>query len=106
LEGAHQRAACASCHAEGQQSPEYVCSDCHQPPENHLSGPCTICHTPQGWTSSAAFLVNLVPQFSHALEGQENCLMCHDPAGEIKPAPCNHGDYANEQCVLCHKAVP
>jgi hypothetical protein len=27
-------------------------------------------------------------------------------AGGIKPAPSNHGDYANPQCVLCHKVAP
>jgi Ni/Fe-hydrogenase subunit HybB-like protein len=106
LEGAHQRAACAGCHTEGQQSPEYVCSECHQPPENHLSGPCTMCHTPEGWTSSTAFITNLAPQISHALEGQEDCLMCHALASKVRPAPSNHGDYTNAQCVLCHKVAP
>jgi hypothetical protein len=65
-----------------------------------------MCHTPEGWTNSASFIINLTPQISHALEGREDCLMCHDMAGEMKPAPSNHGDYTNAQCILCHKVVP
>jgi hypothetical protein len=32
--------------------------------------------------------------------------MCHNPAGQIKPAPLDHEDRVNEQCGLCHKAAP
>jgi hypothetical protein len=42
----------------------------------------------------------------HDVEGREDCIACHDPTGETKPAPCNHTDYVNEQCVLCHKIGP
>jgi hypothetical protein len=38
------------------------------------------------------------------LEGRDDCLLCHDPAGQIQPAPSNHIDYQSEQCVLCHRA--
>lgn len=106
LIGAHQRATCTGCHADGQQSPQYVCSDCHQQPEGHVPGPCNSCHTPEGWTSSAAFVKNLAPTIAHDVDGQEECLMCHDLAGKILPAPSNHGDYTDEQCVLCHKVRP
>jgi hypothetical protein len=50
--------------------------------------------------------VNLAPQVPHELSGREDCLLCHDPAGEMMPAPSNHVDYANEQCAVCHKAAP
>jgi hypothetical protein len=103
LEGYHKNAPCAGCHADGQAAPEYTCSNCHERPENHLPGECSICHTPKGWTESISFVVDLTPPISHGLDAKENCLACHDLAGEIKPAPCNHGDYINEQCVLCHK---
>ena len=103
LEGSHRTAPCAGCHTDGQTSPEYVCENCHDRPENHLPGNCSLCHTPEGWAQSISWVVNLTPPISHEREGQENCLTCHDPAGEIMPAPCNHGDYVNEQCVLCHK---
>jgi hypothetical protein len=92
------------CHAEGQRVPEYVCSNCHKPPDNHLVGECDACHNPEGWADSVSFLVDLAPEITHELEGRDDCLMCHDPDGQIKPAPSNHVDYANEQCLLCHKA--
>jgi len=103
LVGAHQSADCADCHVEGQETPEYVCSNCHEPPENHLPGECTICHTPEGFAESASFLVRAASEIEHEVEGRDDCLMCHDPDGQIKPAPSNHADYENEQCVLCHK---
>jgi hypothetical protein len=104
LVGAHQRATCDVCHADGGRVPEYVCSNCHKPPENHFPGNCDACHTPEGFAESASFLVDMAPRIKHELEGREDCLMCHDPAGQIKPAPSNHGEYQNEQCTLCHKA--
>jgi Ni/Fe-hydrogenase subunit HybB-like protein len=103
LEGTHESVPCAGCHVEGEPLPEYVCSNCHGRPENHLSGECSLCHTPQGWAQSIAFVVNLTPPISHGLDAKENCWTCHDLEGGIKPAPSNHGDYVNEQCVLCHK---
>ncbi len=53
LIGAHARATCEVCHAEGQRVPEYVCSNCHKPPTGHFSQPCDQCHTPEGWAASA-----------------------------------------------------
>ena len=104
LVGAHASASCEGCHGGGQETPEYVCSNCHEPPENHLPGECDICHTPVGFAQSASFLVDMAPGIEHELQGREDCLMCHDPKGEIQPAPSNHIDYQNEQCTLCHKA--
>jgi Ni/Fe-hydrogenase subunit HybB-like protein len=103
LEGYHESAACAGCHPDGQASPEYVCSNCHERPENHLPGECSICHTPEGWVQSTSSIVNSTPPISHNQEGRENCWTCHDMTKQIVPAPSNHGDYINEQCVLCHK---
>jgi hypothetical protein len=103
LVGAHQTASCDDCHIEGQETPAYVCSDCHEPPEDHLAGACDACHAPTGFEESAAEIVALAPEISHELEGRDDCSLCHDPEGQVKPAPSNHADYANEQCVLCHK---
>ena len=47
-----------------------------------------------------------IPQVPHPSEGREDCLLCHDPEGQVMPAPSDHADYANEQCTICHKAVP
>ncbi|MGD2207600.1 MAG: NapC/NirT family cytochrome c [Anaerolineae bacterium] len=103
LVGKHQAAACEGCHGDDKVTDPFVCGNCHESPENHLPGECDICHTPDGFAASAAFLVDLSPQISHELEGREDCYQCHDPGGEIKPAPSNHVDYVNEHCVLCHK---
>jgi Ni/Fe-hydrogenase subunit HybB-like protein len=103
LVGAHQTAPCAGCHSGAQATPTQTCGDCHERPADHLSGPCNICHTPEGWVQSIAFVVDLAPRISHELAGREECLICHDLAGQIMPAPSNHGDYNDAQCVLCHK---
>lgn len=107
LVGAHQRATCAACHAEGTQMAKYICTNCHRPPKNHLEEACDICHTPEeGWSESVASLVAQSPQIPHTLDGRDDCLICHDPAGQVKPAPANHEDFINEQCTLCHKLTP
>lgn len=103
LTGAHQHASCAGCHDKDLQTMEFTCKNCHERPENHLPGECSICHTPEGWASSIAFIVDLVPQIPHGLDGQEECLMCHDLSGPMTPIPCNHTDYIDGQCILCHK---
>jgi formate-dependent nitrite reductase membrane component NrfD len=106
LTGAHQNASCEGCH-DGADEPaaENECSQCHERPEGHLSGDCTICHTPDGWASStAAIVVSLSPRMTHGLKGQEDCQMCHSLDSPVRPAPSNHGDYANPQCTLCHGA--
>lgn len=103
LEGAHATASCSACHGDFSQDVEYICEDCHPRPENHLPGGCAICHTPAGFVTSASFFVDLAPQIAHEIEGREDCFVCHDPNGDIQPAPSNHVDYNNEQCGLCHK---
>jgi hypothetical protein len=41
----------------------------------------------------------------HSLVGRDNCLVCHNPAGGVKPAPQNHAGRTNDSCVGCHKAA-
>ena len=106
LVGGHQYATCDVCHAEGERVPEYICANCHRPPEDHLEGTCDTCHTPEGWVESVASLVAQFPQIPHTLDGRDDCLLCHDPAGQIKPAPAEHKDRVNGQCGLCHKVSP
>jgi hypothetical protein len=109
LVGMHQSAPCSGCHGEGDGGevvPLTDCEACHVRPDDHLSGNCDYCHTPDGWVSSAGFLVSLAPEVGHDLEGRTDCLMCHLPDGEVSPAPSNHGDYTNPQCGLCHKPGP
>ncbi len=102
LVGKHAEVWCHDCHA-GVEKPEYVCSNCHEPPEKHLAGECDTCHAPEGFAESASVLVESAPEPAHELRGLDDCLVCHDPEGQVKPAPSDHADYENEQCVLCHK---
>ena len=108
LIGAHQHATCNVCHADGERAPEYVCTNCHRPPEDHLEGTCETCHTPEGWADSAAILTSAAPQIPHGLDGLEDCLVCHDPDGDMEPVPQGHksAGYVSEQCMLCHKSAP
>lgn len=106
LIGAHQGATCEACHVEGEQAPDYVCTNCHRPPEDHLEETCDTCHTPEGWAESAASVVTQSPQIPHTLDGRDDCLLCHDPAGQIKPAPADHERRGTGQCTLCHKLAP
>ncbi|HSJ57836.1 MAG TPA: hypothetical protein VLC95_11685, partial [Anaerolineae bacterium] len=105
LIGAHAEASCDGCHVEGGVTPEYICENCHERPENHLDGTCDVCHTPEGWAESAERFVRIAPEIPHDVEGREDCLLCHDPEGDIQPAPETHEEYTSEQCGLCHKVA-
>jgi hypothetical protein len=98
----------------------------HPSPENHASfkpDMCTSCHKPALQESSApiaapAGATPVTPRagqptpapapagiqaIPHDLAGRDNCLMCHNPEGNIKPAPKDHVGRANETCQMCHK---
>ena len=102
LVGAHSKVWCSDCH-KGVNKPEYKCANCHQPPAAHFAAPCDSCHTPEGWKQSTASVVGRSPKIPHSLQGRDECLMCHDPAGKMKPAPADHVGRPNGQCGLCHK---
>jgi hypothetical protein len=107
------------------------CKICHGPegvkpaPENHASftpDMCTSCHkpiveetpvvitptpapsavsgTPEAATTPAP---SGPPAIPHELTGRDQCLMCHDPAGNVKPAPQNHVGRTVDTCQMCHK---
>lgn len=47
------------------------------------------------------------PVVPHALEGRDNCMMCHK-AGAMEPvpdAPADHEGRDNQYCTLCHVAA-
>ena len=101
------------------------CKVCHGPgkvkpfPDNHSSfapDMCTNCHqatlkessttpapgatpTPEMAPSSAGGL----PAIPHDTAGRDNCLMCHNPDGGLKPAPKDHAGRTNDTCQTCHK---
>jgi len=45
-----------------------------------------------------------IKPLSHPVEGRENCLMCHQPGGGVKPAPADHAGRPKESCLSCHTA--
>jgi hypothetical protein len=104
LVGAHLRATCSVCHADGLRVPEYLCENCHQPPDDHYSEEnCEECHTPEGWiASAAASMGDEIPDLPHPSEGREDCWMCHDPVDGVRPAPEDHSGRDLQGCLLCH----
>jgi hypothetical protein len=46
-----------------------------------------------------------VPTIPHDLQGRETCLVCHNPAGGLKPAPPDHLGRTDDMCQMCHKPV-
>ncbi len=41
---------------------------------------------------------------THSIAGKENCTMCHQVGGSMKPMPADHSARSNATCVACHKA--
>jgi nitrate/TMAO reductase-like tetraheme cytochrome c subunit len=73
-------AACRSCHepvAEGSPAPEPEVT-----PTGEGGGPKAI---------------------PHELAGREDCLLCHNPDSGVKPAPADHAGRTDDQCQMCHK---
>ena len=96
---------CLMCHKLGT-------ADAPRIPENHsglASSICLACHeslgevVEAGESETATPLAIEAPEISHDLEGRDDCLICHDPAGQIKPAPADHAERSKEQCQSCHE---
>ena len=111
--------------------PKTDCEICHgaqgvrPAPENHVSftpDMCTSCHsatveetpvviTPTPAPTAVAATPEApatpapsgVPAIPHEVAGREQCLMCHDPAGNVRPAPQNHAGRTVDTCQMCHK---
>jgi len=93
------------------------CTICHGPekvrpaPESHAGftpGICTNCHHPtlqengQGPAKQPG-AAGGPPPIPHELEGRDDCLLCHNPDGGLKPAPQDHTGRTVETCQACHK---
>ena len=105
LAASHAKPACYECH-QGEIQPSAQCAGCHDAsaPRVHFGAACDDCHSPEGWVVSAAAIVANASKIKHDLKGMDNCLMCHSPAGQIKPAPAaTHKAYSIAQCFFCHK---
>ncbi len=86
-----------------------MCLNCHKPgaadtaatPE--VTPEATAEATPEATPSASEGAAGAVPVIPHELAGRDNCLMCHDPNGGLKPAPANHAGRTNDTCQTCHK---
>jgi len=93
---------CQMCHAAGKIKPwpethaaftPDLCGNCHALP----AGSTPLAPPPAQDEEAKA------PRIPHDLAGRDNCLLCHDPAGGVKPAPADHQGRANNTCQACHK---
>ena len=100
------------------------CLTCHNPDgglkpaqKSHVgrtTDTCQLCHKPQPAGSGGAGATATPapaapagaggpPAIPHDLAGRDNCLLCHNPEGGVKPAPKDHVGRAVESCQMCHK---
>jgi hypothetical protein len=100
---------------EGQEQ----CDTCHGPdgmkpqPEDHEGRPvesCLICHQPGAPTTPGAAATpgtsgGAAVAIRHAIEGREQCDLCHGAADSLMPLPASHEGRDNQTCQLCHKPV-
>lgn len=109
------RLECNICHSipqvalPGQPAPpdhagrtEDTCQMCHKPAASGTGGelqPTVTAEPGEPGTGGS----EKPPSIPHELAGREDCLLCHNPAGGIKPAPPDHAGRANESCQMCHK---
>jgi hypothetical protein len=113
---------CTVCHGQGKIKPfpanhtaftVDVCTGCHKSAQPSGAGsaatpaPTAAAATPT--TAAAASPTAAVasaggaPAIPHDLAGRDNCLLCHNPDGGVKPAPKDHAGRTSEQCQACHK---
>lgn len=95
---------CKMCHAEGGIKPwpanhaaftPDLCGNCHALPPASVA--------PSSDDGSKGEEQKEAPAIPHELAGRADCLLCHDPAGGVKPAPANHAGRTNDTCQTCHK---
>jgi nitrate/TMAO reductase-like tetraheme cytochrome c subunit len=107
---------CSMCHALDAMKPfpeshasftNDQCANCHQPGEGVTEPGATSTPeaapeaTPEAAPTTEG--VAAAPEIPHDLAGRDNCLMCHDPAGGLKPAPSDHVGRTNDTCQGCHR---
>jgi len=93
------------------------CLLCHNPdggvvpaPADHTgrtNDQCQMCHkpgpVPTATPTASGGAQAGPPAIPHDLAGRDNCLMCHNPDGGVKPAPADHAGRTNDTCQACHK---
>lgn len=100
------RARCDACHGVGGARPY---------PIRHLGWSnlsCAKCHPPLPATAETLPAEapgdegGEVPFNPHPGEGWDDCLACHAVDGRVRPAPSDHGGWANDDCAACHPRSP
>jgi nitrate/TMAO reductase-like tetraheme cytochrome c subunit len=77
-----------------------TCLTCHQPAPASSATPEA---TPPSASGDDSDEQTGPPAIPHELTGRDNCLLCHDPNGGVKPAPQDHIGREVDQCQMCHK---
>jgi hypothetical protein len=92
---------------EGQEQ----CETCHGPdgmkpqPADHAGRPnesCLVCHKP-GAAATAGASGGPAKGIPHAVEGREQCSLCHGAANSLVPLPASHEGRGDQTCQVCHK---
>jgi cytochrome b subunit of formate dehydrogenase len=98
---------------EGQEQ----CDTCHGPdgmkpqPADHEGRPvasCLVCHqpgaaAPPGTGTAPAASVGVARTIPHAVQGKEQCDLCHGAASSLMPLPASHEGREVQTCQVCHK---
>jgi cytochrome b subunit of formate dehydrogenase len=93
VEGQEQ---CETCHGATGMKPQ---------PADHEGRPvesCLVCHKPGAATTPGAS-GGTARGIPHAVEGKEQCDLCHGAANSLMPLPATHDDRDNQTCQVCHK---
>ncbi len=81
---------------------EDTCQMCHKPATGGTGGEPRPTVTAES-SATGEDKTEKYRSIPHELAGREDCLLCHNPAGGVKPAPPDHAGRTNEACQMCHK---
>lgn len=105
---------CGLCHGLDKMVPfpknhiaftEDLCLNCHQPgaTEPGATPTATPDAPPEAPPGGSGGEFAGAPTIPHELAGRENCQVCHDPSGGLRPAPADHTGRTNDTCQACHQ---
>jgi hypothetical protein len=80
-----------------------ICTSCHRPVSSEVAPTPEPSLTPEPPPEASPTPARTPPPIPHELGGREDCLLCHDPDGNIKPAPSDHKGRPVEVCQTCHQ---
>jgi hypothetical protein len=90
------REQCLMCHTAGRMEPVPDAPASH---EGRTDAQCLWCHA-----TDSPMLTMTPPAIAHAVDGREQCLMCHT-AGRMEPVPdvpASHEGREDATCRMCH----